>query len=65
MYIYKTEGTIFAQGCLTDIIYYLHVIKERFHLGQFHHPQNWARNMRVQLVQNLKQEENNGGVPIL
>jgi len=41
------------------------LFKEMFYLGQFHPPQNWARNMRLQLLQNLKQEENNGGDPIL
>lgn len=45
------------------IIYTL--FKERFHLGQFHPPQSWARSMRLQLLQNLKQEENNGEASIL
>lgn len=41
------------------------LLKERFHLGRVNPSQNWARNMRLQLLQNLKQEENNGGEPIL
>lgn len=45
------------------IIYTL--FKERFPLGQVHPAQHWARNMRLQLLQNLKQEENNNGAPIL
>lgn len=34
-------------------------------MGQFHLPQNWTSKTELQLLQNLKQEENNEGVPIV
>lgn len=57
----QDRGALFLHKVVLQAL----LFKERFHLGRFHPPQNWTSKTRLQLLQNLKQEENNGGVPIL
>lgn len=53
MNIYKTGGPLFLHKVVLQTL----LFKERFHLGQ-----NWTSKTGLQLLQNLKQEENKGGV---
>lgn len=72
MYKLLTEGWTILEHLQDRGPLFLHKVvlqtllfKERFHLGQFHPPQNWTSKIGLQTLQNLKHEENNRRVSIL